>query len=134
MEMYYDGALIMPSSYALMNEDEMTYVEGGGAVQTVAYYAVQMAVNAGFNALLGGGTISCIRTIINAVGKDTLKSTVKKTLTKWVSVRVANALVAGVWGTIINCLSLSVGGVVASWLDKKDGTQDNQIYFSRIFC
>ncbi|MDD6069930.1 MAG: hypothetical protein PUC12_03845 [Clostridiales bacterium] len=29
MEMCYDGALIMPSSYAVMSEEEMTYVEGG---------------------------------------------------------------------------------------------------------
>lgn len=29
MEMCYDGALVMPSSYAVMDEDEMTYVEGG---------------------------------------------------------------------------------------------------------
>jgi len=33
MEMCYDGALMMPSSYAVMNEDEMTYVEGGGVVR-----------------------------------------------------------------------------------------------------
>lgn len=31
MEMCYDGALVMPSSYALMSEDEMTYVDGGDA-------------------------------------------------------------------------------------------------------
>jgi len=30
MEMCYDGAIVLPSSYAVMNEDEMTYVEGGG--------------------------------------------------------------------------------------------------------
>ena len=29
MEMCYDGALVMPSSCALMSEDEMTYVDGG---------------------------------------------------------------------------------------------------------
>ena len=29
MEMCYEGALVMPSSYAVMNEEEMTYVEGG---------------------------------------------------------------------------------------------------------
>lgn len=29
MEMCYEGALAMPSSYAVMNEEEMTYVEGG---------------------------------------------------------------------------------------------------------
>jgi len=32
MEMCYEGALVMPSSYAVMNEEEMTYVEGGGDV------------------------------------------------------------------------------------------------------
>ena len=32
MEMCYDGALVMPSSYAVMNEEEMTYVEGGGTI------------------------------------------------------------------------------------------------------
>ena len=29
MELCYEGALVMPSSYAVMNEEEMTYVEGG---------------------------------------------------------------------------------------------------------
>lgn len=28
MEMCYDGALVMPSSYAVMSEEEMIYVEG----------------------------------------------------------------------------------------------------------
>ena len=31
MEMCYDGALVMPCSYAVMSEDEMTYVEGGAS-------------------------------------------------------------------------------------------------------
>ena len=30
MEMTYGGALVMPSSYAVMDEEEMTYLEGGG--------------------------------------------------------------------------------------------------------
>lgn len=32
MEMTYDGVLTMPSSYAVMDEQEMTYVEGGDNV------------------------------------------------------------------------------------------------------
>lgn len=32
MELCYDGALVMPSNYAMMNEDEMTYVDGGGRI------------------------------------------------------------------------------------------------------
>lgn len=29
MEMCYAGALVMPSSYAMMDDEEMMYVEGG---------------------------------------------------------------------------------------------------------
>ena len=32
MVMTYDGALVMPSSYAVMNEEEMTYVEGASCI------------------------------------------------------------------------------------------------------
>ena len=35
MEMTYDGLLVMPSSYAVMDEEEMMYVEGGITVETV---------------------------------------------------------------------------------------------------
>lgn len=35
MDMCYDGALVMPSNYAVINEEEMTYVDGGIAVSTV---------------------------------------------------------------------------------------------------
>ena len=36
MVMCYDGALVMPSNYAVMDSEEMTYVEGGIALSTVA--------------------------------------------------------------------------------------------------
>lgn len=29
MEKYYDGALVMPKTYAVVDEEEMTYVDGG---------------------------------------------------------------------------------------------------------
>lgn len=32
MDMCYDGTLVMPSSYAMMEEEEMVYVEGGGKI------------------------------------------------------------------------------------------------------
>lgn len=34
MEMCYDGALVMPSGYVVMSEDEMTYVDGGMSGRT----------------------------------------------------------------------------------------------------
>ena len=30
MDMCYDGTLVLPSSYAVMDEEEMSYLEGGG--------------------------------------------------------------------------------------------------------
>lgn len=41
MEMCYEGALVMPSSYAVMNEEEMTYVEGGAVSLQMSYYYYQ---------------------------------------------------------------------------------------------
>lgn len=38
MEMCYNGALVMPSSYAVMNEEEMTYVEGGVSLPMTKNY------------------------------------------------------------------------------------------------
>ena len=35
MEMCYNGALVMPSSYAAMNEEEMTYVEAGWSIKAI---------------------------------------------------------------------------------------------------
>lgn len=132
MVMTYDGALVMPSSYAVMDEEEMTYVEGGGTGQKVAFYAVQLGVNAVVNAAFGGGTITAVGTIIKAWGKQKVKQVIKEALRKWVTARVANALAGGVIGTIINFATFSVGGAVATALDRKDGCQDGEIYFSRL--
>lgn len=33
MEMIYDGVLVLPSSYAIMDEEEMTYIEGGVSIR-----------------------------------------------------------------------------------------------------
>ena len=38
MEMCYDGALVMPSNYVVMDEEEMTYVEGGVSIQVKRDY------------------------------------------------------------------------------------------------
>lgn len=48
MEMCYDGTLVMPSSYAVMSEEEMTYVEGGSWSSYTGWDAIaQLTVIAG---------------------------------------------------------------------------------------
>ncbi len=132
MEMCYNGALVMPSSYAVMNEDEMTYVEGGGKVQQAVYAGVKFAGNMAFYAMVGGGTLKAAGTIIKAVGRKYFEAILKSVIVKWVSARVANFILGSVIGFIYSLGTLSMGGFVAEGLDRLDGNNDNQIYFSRI--
>lgn len=47
MEMCYDGALVMPKNYAVVTEEEMTYVEGGGTLKiTIKKSTICSAVGA----------------------------------------------------------------------------------------
>ena len=65
MEMCYEGALVMPSSYAVMNEEEMTYVEGGGKI-TINRTTIKRA----FNQVIGYvGTACALATIAQCVIK-----------------------------------------------------------------
>lgn len=62
MEMCYDGALVMPSGYAVMSEDEMEYLEGGISVtkNKAGYKITLSARNCGdIAALATAGSISC---------------------------------------------------------------------------
>lgn len=46
MDRCYDGALVMPSSYAVMDEAEMMYVEGGSAKDWAVGIACSLIANA----------------------------------------------------------------------------------------
>lgn len=66
MEMCYDGALVMPSSYAVMNEEEMMYVEGGkfswGKAKNMAYTALKYVLGA----FVAGVTAKLLESAITA--------------------------------------------------------------------
>ena len=68
MDMCYDGALVLPSSYAVMNEEEMTYLEGGAKKLICTISATQCNRLAAQTAIAGGLiTLLCgITTIISA--------------------------------------------------------------------
>ena len=64
MEMTYDGALVMPSSFVAMDQDEMTYVEGG---VTKVYKGIQGWCVAGLLKAVGAGMVVFSRTVTKAV-------------------------------------------------------------------
>ena len=65
MEMCYDGALVMPSNYVVMSEDEMTYVEGGmkGKTSTKTERIVTASVIAADAAFVGKLTYNAFKAL-----------------------------------------------------------------------
>ena len=128
MEMCYDGTLVMPSSYAVMDEEEMCYVEGGGSINT---NTLAGAIDVGcalcgiyasaIGELLGRGIIALV--------KSTWKSCSKK-VAILLGTTVCNAIGRGiaklntVAGIMFSCLSF--GGIIGLCLDSIDGKLDSR--------
>ena len=66
MEMCYDGALVMPSNYAVMDEDEMIYVEGGRTTSCVktAAQAYNYCVSTAWSLRLMAGITGCTVAVV----------------------------------------------------------------------
>lgn len=60
MDMCYDGALVMPSSYAVMDEEEMCYVEGGGKFYDACVWILTQAVGG----IIGGASFAAVCAVI----------------------------------------------------------------------
>lgn len=104
MEMTYDGALVMPSSYAVMDEEEMTYVEGGVSAKC-KWWGVQIT----FSGREAEGLLWALTTASGAA---------------WLAAELhAPTVVGGIgWGAIAASLTVAlgvVGGV--NWLKKGKG-------------
>ena len=138
MEMCYDGALVMPRSYAVMNEDEMTYVEGGtngngwwnsvgfiGACLDVIILALPLTC--WMSNLTKAG--KALRTVVSMAGYT--KNAFVSLVSGWMvqvglvaSKSVANSLVGVMW----NVAGLSLGGLIAKGMDMVDGQNNNYCF------
>ncbi len=116
-------ALQMPNNFVDVDMDEMEYIDGGLYIPNSV---ISFAVNAVFNGLLGGGTYGSLRAIVNALGKQGSLEVVKGVLKRWVSVQVANKVAGFLGGQIMGFLTFSVGGFVATCLDRYDGSSDGR--------
>ena len=94
--MCYDGALVMPSSYAVMNEEEMIYVEGGGIPRGLA--------TIGIDAFLCATPIGVVFAPLKYLGKIAAKTLIKKYA----------GSIAGILGKVINFLGGMVGSASAN--------------------
>ena len=102
MEMTYGGALVMPSSYAMMDEEEMMYLEGATASNWVSYSSVSYAYSYHCNA----GTFLQIASVALGVCSSI------RGLLKGAPASIAGALAGCVLGTVVGCIT---GTIVWNW-------------------
>ena len=84
-------------------------------------FGINAAVNATMAYFMGGGGgIALFRAAIKAVGRQTFTRQLRRALISLVGVQAANRISGTVVGFILQSGGLSVGGMLANWLDSGD--------------
>ena len=136
--MTYNGALVMPSSYAVMNEEEMTYVEGGGlgkhwynstgfiggAIEGLLYLVPVLAAVSKATKL-GKGLSAAMKLV--GISKEALISGLTKIGQKVCS-KITKSAVSKAIGFVWTVGGMSLGGIIATGLDYADGCKDGYIF------
>ncbi len=111
MEICYVGALVMPNSYVVMDEEEILYVEGGMSVHRAAKY-----INIGVTAILVvvgiGLGISSILWFMRNSGKGLVVAGLKHAITSVILALNPN------W---------TIGYGIAIFIDSRDSNPNNKI-------
>lgn len=115
MEMSYGGTLVMPASYALMDEEEMCYTEGG--IHWKRSY-VQKAIDVALIVASAGLSSSAsVGKVAAKIGWTTLKKKAKEALIK---LGIKAALAKTAVDILTTVTGFSIGGGIAWVVDKKD--------------
>lgn len=129
--MCYDGALVMPSSYAVMDEEEMCYVEGGGIgkhwYNSTGFVGTTLDV--AFICITTGASLysmAAIKKLIKANRKKMVKR-IEQALYKYIGSAVVTAA-SGAIDIALTITGMSIGGMIAEGLDRIDRKNDNYIF------
>lgn len=122
MEMTYGGALVMPSSYAMMDEDEMEYLNGGG----VHVMAAKIGIYALFAAVGIGTGLIAAQTLRAQGGKYLAKKSIDQLGVKLgLKMTIGAVVVSQLVDFIVNVCD-PIGWLLGK-LDKLDGSVDDWI-------
>ena len=108
MDMCYDGALVMPSSFAMMGEEEMTYVEGGETTTKTLKWA-----NNYFKNIMGISGVGTLASAVFAAGT------------------FGASAVTGAYFTAIVTSAASCYNKCQKWLEKYSGSK-SKVYVTTI--
>lgn len=131
MEMCYDGALVMPNNYAVVDEEEMTYVEGGGwssytGLEAIGIISAMCGAAVGTGALAGKAAAftGALAASSNPVG--------------WIGALIGAFATCGLVGlTILNGSYAAVAAAFffESWIKTKSFSQAGfQVYSISVAC
>lgn len=131
MEMTYGGALVMPSSYAMMDEEEMMYLNGGGlgknwynSVETVAFaidaLIIVMPAIASINQLCKIGKLA-------QAGRVYLRTNIQVALRE-AKISVAVSCIGSIVNMLLLVAGMSIGTALAGIVDRVDGKKDGYCF------
>lgn len=129
MEMCYDGALVMPSNYAVMSEDEMMYVEGGKNGWWNSRSFIGTVLDVAIIAVTGVQTVTGIKAIRKIIKKNRKKMVkrIEKELYKHIG-RASTAAITCAIDIALTLTGTSIGGLIASGLDYVDGKYNGYVF------
>lgn len=114
-----DETLVMPSGYVLMDENEMTYLEGGGSVNTDV---VAWAIDVGW--LMGKGLAKLCSGITAKVGSKVIGAVLQNKVLQTALGQYITSKI-GIVGTVLGMTSL--GGMIATTWDAWDKKLDGYV-------
>ncbi|MFY9379405.1 MAG: hypothetical protein WAP07_04075 [Acutalibacteraceae bacterium] len=127
MEMCYEGTLVMPSNYVVMDSEEMSYVEGGFAIPNwLVGGAINWAISAAFGGL-GSFCAMASKKAFSQAAKIIFAKEVKKQL---IAKGIAYGAASVICGFIPSALTLigavcDPGGWLAARYDRRDSNPNN---------
>ncbi len=125
MEMCYDGALVMPSNYAVMSEDEMMYVEGGMRKYSIDMENKTLAKIINVGIIIGTcalGSSASVGQLAAKIGWEKLKKNATAALLK---VGLTTAMAKAGVAAIKEVIGWTIGAGIAEIIDRKDHSGKN---------
>lgn len=123
MEMCYDGALVMPSNYAIMDEEEMTYVEGGISCKKLGKIIDGAITIISFICGVGSG-IKLVKTLKERA-KPGAVLFFASTALKWAGLSLASSTIMGIYGLLSTFTDYTIGNGIAYCLDMIDRVKND---------
>lgn len=109
MEMTYSGAMVMPANFAVVDEEEMTYLDGGGWMEDIVIGV--------FSALIyDAGKWAFQKVAGTAAAKAVITSVIKGASVLWALVKAA---VVFVWNHIAQIAIFAAGVATGVCLARK---------------